>query len=483
MEYEANIGLEVHVQLSTESKIFCGCSTTFGAEPNSHGCPVCLGMPGVLPVLNRKVVEYALKLAVALGCQIQPRSRFLRKSYFYPDLPKNYQISQYQSQSEMPFAIGGHIDIEINGKSKVIRLVRIHMEEDAGKLVHDEEYVSEGSSFFDVNRCGVPLIEIVSYPDMAFPQEAYVYLARLKQVLEYLDISDCNMEEGNIRIDTNISLRPKGSAELGTKTEIKNMNSFRNLQRALEAETLRQTEILRQNDKVMHQTLLWDAPRGVTVPMRSKEFSEDYRYFPEPDLVPVEVSKEWVDQIREEIPELPLERMDRFTGQYGIRDYDAEVLTSTPELGDYYESVVKTGADPKKTSNWVMGDVLKVLNERKIKADEFNVKPERLSELIKMVEVGTINLKIAKAVFEEMAESGKGPEEIVKRKGLTQITDDSQIGRIIDKVIAANDSEVQRYREGQTKLLAFFIGQVMRETKGKADPQLVNQFLRQKLEE
>ena len=482
MDYESVIGLEVHAQLATKSKIFCGCTTEFGGEPNTHGCPVCLGMPGVLPVLNRKVVDYALRMALAVGSEIQPRSRFLRKNYFYPDLPKGYQISQYQSETEPPLAIGGGIEIAVNGTEKTIRLRRIHMEEDAGKSVHDEAYVRENESLVDVNRCGVPLLEIVTEPDIRSPEEAYLYLTKLRQILIYLGICEGNMEEGNVRIDTNISVRPEGSSELGTLAEIKNMNSFRNVLRALEYERERQISLLEDGEHVAHETLQWDPERNVTSPMRSKEDSDDYRYFPEPDLVPVEVDQAWIEEVRTQIPELPEEKRARFVREYGLREYDAEVLATSRDVADYYERCVAEGADPRQASNWVMGDVLRELGERDIEIRAFRVEAGQLAAMIRLIEDGTISGKIAKAVFEEMANTGEDPKTIVEQKGLVQITDEGAISGVVEEILAEHPEEIERYRSGQKKLLGFFVGQVMRATKGKANPKTVNELLRQRLE-
>ncbi len=481
MEYETIIGLEIHAQLSTKSKIFCGCSTQFGDQPNTHGCPVCLGMPGVLPVLNRKAVEYALKMALAAGSEIQPRSRFLRKNYFYPDLPKGYQISQYQSESEPPLATGGGIEIEADGRPKRIRLRRIHMEEDAGKLVHEEEYVPEGESLFDVNRCGVPLIEIVTEPDINSPEEAYQFVSKLRQILVYLGICEGNMEEGNIRIDANISVRPKGSPQLGTRTEIKNMNSLHNLQRALETEMKRQVELLEQGGEVIQQTMTWDAKKETIAPMRSKEESHDYRYFPEPDLVPVEVDKQWLERLEANMPELPTARRRRFVQQYHLPEYDAEVLTASRELAEYYEECVNCGAAPKMASNWVMGEVNRVLNEKKITPEQFSIAPESLAELLQLISDGTLSTKIAKDVFAEMVETGRRAGQIVKEKALVQVTDRGELGKIIDEVLTENSQQKEQYLAGKKQLLGFFVGQVMKKTQGKANPKLANEILLEKL--
>ncbi len=482
VEYETVIGLEVHAQLATKTKIFCGCSSGFGAEPNTHGCPVCLGMPGALPVMNRSVHQLAIRVALAVGSQIQDKSRFLRKNYFYPDLPKGYQISQFQSQDEMPLAVGGGITIEIGEREKEIRLVRIHMEEDAGKLIHDETFVAEDESLFDVNRCGVPLVEIVSEPDISSSEEAYLYLTKLRQILVYTGGSEGNMEEGNIRIDANVSMRPRGAKKLGTKTEIKNMNSFRNTQRALEAESARQIEILAGGGQIQQDTLQFDAETERVVPMRTKEASHDYRYFPEPDLVAMEVDGAWVEKARAQIPELPDAKRARFVLEYGIPQSTAEVLTFGREVADYFEAVVDADADARQASNWVTGDVLRELRARGIGMADFQVRAGQLAEMIRMIGAGTISGKIAKTVFQEMVESGKAPGKIVEERGLIQISDEGALVAVVDRIVAAQPREVERYRGGEQKLLTFFVGQVMKETKGKANPKLVNQLLTERLD-
>jgi len=478
MDYEPVIGLEVHAQLSTESKIFCGCSTRFGAPPNQQTCPVCLGMPGVLPVLNKKAVEFALRAGLATNCKIARRCIFARKNYFYPDLPKGYQISQY----EQPLCYDGFIEIEIDGKIKRIGLIRIHLEEDAGKSVHAEEWVGPDETLVDLNRCGIPLIEIVSAPDINSPREAYLYLIKLKQILQYLEISDCNMEKGSLRCDANISLRPVGSKELGVKTEVKNMNSFHGVERALECEVERQRKILESGGEIVQETLLWDAKENRVVPMRSKEYAHDYRYFPEPDLVPLEVDESWIEEIRKTLPEMPTARRDRFIRDFGLPRYDAEVLTSSKDLADYYEECLKYSNDPKLVANWVMGEVLRFLKEGKMEIKDFPVRPKNLGELLGLIQDGTISGKIAKTVFEEMVKTGGSPKVIVEKKGLVQVTDREQIGRVVEEVLAANPKEVERYLAGKEKLLGFFIGQVMKATKGKANPKVVNEVLRGKLE-
>ncbi len=476
MEYESVIGLEVHAQLLTDSKIFCGCSTKYGSPPNSQTCPVCLGMPGVLPVLNKKAVEYAIKMVLAVGGTVRAESTFARKNYFYPDLPKGYQISQY----EQPLAAGGFIEEESNSGKKKIRIARIHLEEDAGKSVHPEGE-SENETSVDLNRCGVPLIEIVSEPDISSPGEAHLYLTKVRQLVQYLGICSGNMEEGALRCDANVSVRPKGTAKLGVNTEVKNMNSFRAVERALTFEIKRQIDILKKGGTVEKETLLWDEKRQKSTVMRSKEESPDYRYFPEPDLVTLAVSREWIERIKESLPELPDERRRRFAVEYKIPEYDAGVLTSSKELANYYEECVKHHPDPKMVSNWVMGEVLRELNERKVEIEEFRVNPKNLAGLLKEVENGTISGKMAKEMFPEMAQSGRSAAEIISEKGLAQITDEKYVERIVDEVLKESPENVRRYREGEDKLLGFLVGQVMKKTQGKANPKLVNEVLKTKL--
>ncbi|MFH2012542.1 MAG: Asp-tRNA(Asn)/Glu-tRNA(Gln) amidotransferase subunit GatB [Pseudomonadota bacterium] len=474
MEFEVIIGLEVHAQLLTKSKIFCSCSTTFGAEPNNHTCPVCLGMPGVLPVLNKKVVDLALKVASATHCRIASYSRFARKNYFYPDLPKGYQISQY----ELPLAEHGHIEIITDGESKRIGITRVHMEEDAGKLLHDEVERDVSYSYVDLNRTGVPLIEIVSEPDIRTPEEASEYLKNLRSILQYLDVCDGNMEEGSFRCDANISLRPIGQEEFGTKTELKNMNSFKNVQRALEYEIKRQTSILDGGDKVVQETRLWDAAKEVTLSMRGKEDAHDYRYFPDPDLVPLTINDNWIEEVRKKLPELPDEKRVRFVKEYNIPEYDAQVITTSKPLANYYEECVKLYPNPKVVSNWIMGDLLRRLKTDDKEIDKCQVTPELLAKMLKMIEDGTISGKIAKTVFEDMYLTGQPPEKIVEKKGLLQVTDQEELTKVVEKILLENPKEVENYKNGKIKLFSFFVGQVMKETKGKANPGLVNEILK-----
>jgi len=478
VEYEAVIGLEVHAQLNTRSKIFCGCPNSFGAEPNSLVCPVCLGMPGVLPVLNKKAVEYSIKAALALNCSVSLFSVFARKNYFYPDLPKGYQISQF----EEPLSENGFLEIEINGTLKRIGIKRIHMEEDAGKQIHPEGDKEVIESKIDINRCGVPLIEVVSEPDIRSPEEAHLYLKKLKQVLSYLEISDCNMEEGSLRCDANVSVRAKGEKIFGTKTEVKNLNSFKNVERALAFEIKRQINTLAYGGKITHDTLYWDAKSNEARIMRKKEFSDDYRYFPEPDLIPLKIPSHWIQSIKTSLPELPNDKKNRLVNQYDIPPYNAEILIDSQELADYFEACTGHCKDSRTLSNWIIGDVLNILNERKINISEFNITPEHLGSMVALMENKTISGKIAKEVFEEMLKSGKSPVEIVKSKGLVQVSDEAAISEVIDTVLNEKGEELKRYLSGKEKLFGFFIGQVMKKTQGKANPQLLNKLLRTKLD-
>jgi len=466
--------LEVHTQLSTGSKIFCGCSTKFGNAPNTNVCPVCLGHPGVLPVLNHKVVEYTVKMGLATNCRINERSVFARKNYFYPDLPKGYQISQY----EEPICEDGYIVIFFENNSfKKINITRIHMEEDAGKLIHDQGF----DTLVDVNRCGVPLIEIVSEPDMNTATEAYLYLIKIKQIVQYLGICDGNMEEGSLRCDANISVRLKDSKQFGTKAEVKNMNSFRNVEKAINFEIERQIDILEDGGEIIQQTLLWNADLNEAFPMRSKEEAHDYRYFPEPDLMPVIVSEQWKKEISEKMPELPDVRKKRLINKYNLPKYDTEVLTQSKDVADYYEKVIGVTDDYKAASNWIMTDVLKVINEGKINITGFPISPENLGELINLIKDGTISGKIAKEVFPIMLKENENPSFIVKEKNLIQITDYGEIEKIVDSILNKSTSEVKQYLSGKDKVFGFFVGQVMKATKGKANPKVVNKMLKEKL--
>jgi len=475
MNYEAVIGLEVHAQLLTKSKIFCGCSTEFGAPPNTHTCPVCLGMPGVLPVLNRKVVEYTLRMALATNCAVASESRFARKNYFYPDLPKGYQISQYA----LPIAEHGHISIWVNGTKKQIGITRIHMEEDAGKLIHNPH---RPVSMVDFNRTGVPLIEIVSEPDIRTPEEAGAYLRQLRAILRYLDICDGNMEQGSFRCDANVSIRPAGAEALGTRAEVKNMNSFKHVENAVAYEIERQQECLQDGRDVVQETRLWDPDKEVTVSMRGKEEAHDYRYFPDPDLLPLIIDEAWVEEIRSALPELPEDKRQRFIDAHGLPAYDAQLLTGSRPLADYFEACVEAFPEPKIVSNWVMGTLLAKLNAENKTIEESPVSAERLAELLKLITSGVISGKIAKTVFEEMASSGKDPETIVQEKGLVQVTDAGAIAEVVKQVIAEHPKEVSDYKGGKTKLLGYFVGQVMKATRGKANPQIVNELLKKMLD-
>ncbi len=477
-EYEIVIGLEVHAQLLTESKAFCSCSTEFGAEPNSHTCPGCLGLPGALPVLNKKAVEYAVKAGLAMNCSISRFSIFHRKNYFYPDLAKAYQISQ----DDLPFCRDGYVEFQLDGQKRSVGINRIHLEEDAGKLVHAGSIAEASSSFADYNRAGVPLIEIVSEPDMRSPEEARAYLNELKKILEYLKVSDCNMEEGSLRCDANISVRPVGCEELGTKTEIKNLNSFRAVQRALEYEAKRQVQVLEDGGKIVQETRHWDEAKGTTITMRIKEKADDYRYFPDPDLPPVVISDEWIQDIAESLPELPGHKRARFMDEYGLPEQDVEVLTESIAMADFFEACVKAYNKPKIISNWLTVEFLAHLNAAGITLAESKVTPENLAGMLKLIDNGTISGKIAKTVFEEIFQTGKSAEAIVKEKGLVQIADEDALGQIIDKVIEENPGAVSDFKAGKGKAIGFLVGQVMRHTKGRANPQMVNEMLKKKLE-
>ena len=478
MKYEAVIGLEIHCELKTKTKIFCGCATGFGAEQNTHVCPVCLGLPGVLPTVNRRVVEFGIKAGLATNCTINPYSKFDRKNYYYPDLPKNWQTSQY----DLPIAEHGWVDIDVDGKKKRIRLTRIHMEEDAGKLVHSGTTIKDSiTSNVDYNRTGVPLLEIVSEPDMSSAEEARIYMEKIKSIMEYIDVSNCRMEEGNLRADVNVSIRPAGSQELGTRTEMKNINSFKGLVDAIDYEIERQTEVLEDGGHVVQETRTWDPARGITLSMRSKENAHDYRYMPEPDLPPIITSDETIEKYRAELPELPDARRARYEKDYGLGDYDAAMITSTRAMAEYYDAVIATGADPKLAANWMMSDLSKKLNEEGITIEKSPVDAQRLGEMIQLIMKDTISGKIAKKVFTEMWTNPDAPEKIVKDKGLVQITDTGAIESAVDAAIAANPKAVAEYQGGKKKALGALVGQVMKATKGKANPQMVNKMLVEKL--
>ncbi len=468
------IGLEVHAQLLTESKIFCSCSAASVHSPNTNTCPVCMGMPGVLPVLNRKVVDLGIRLGLALGCTIETRNVFARKNYFYPDLPKGYQITQYEN----PLCSNGHLEIEVDGLKKNIGIRRVHMEEDAGKSIHDE---TKPVSYIDFNRAGVPLLEIVTEPDISTTQEAVAYLKELRQILMYLEICDGSMEEGSLRCDANISVMRKGSDRLGTRTELKNMNSFRNVQRALEYEIARQTQRSEAGMDVIQETLLWNASLNKTQPMRSKEESHDYRYFPDPDLIPVFIDDAWIKRIAGTMPELPAAKRRRFVQQYGIRAYDAEQLIQTRSMADYFEQCVSLLNSPKEISNWIMSEIMRVLNEKGIEIQDLKVTPAMLTGLLEFMKNGTISGLMAKEILTKMADTGRGAQEIIKELGLEQVSDEGSLKRIISEIIEANPKEVSQYRAGKHQLLGFFVGEIMKRSKGKANPKVAGELVKELL--
>jgi aspartyl-tRNA(Asn)/glutamyl-tRNA(Gln) amidotransferase subunit B len=476
-EYEAVIGLEVHVQLLTKSKIFCSCSTRFGDPPNSNTCPVCLGLPGALPVLNREAVTMAMKAAMALNCSINPRSRFARKNYFYPDLPKGYQISQYDE----PLSEDGWIELEVNGARRRIGITRVHLEEDAGKSLHEGFADSEEKSHIDLNRTGVPLIEIVSEPDLRSPEEAYDYVTRLKTLMLYLEVSDCNMEEGSLRVDANVSVRPAGAAEFGTKVEVKNLNSFRFLQKALAYEIERLIEVIESGGEVVQETRLYDSREGRTYGMRTKEYAHDYRYFPEPDLLPLVITEDWKEEVRRSLPELPEARKQRFIEEYGLPEHDAAQLTSSKLLANYYEEAARASSEPKLAANWVLSELMYLLKEAGKAIEQSPVSARPLAELVGLIKEGTISGKMGKDILAEMFARGKSAREVMAAKGLEQINDAERIAAVAREIMAANPKQVKQYRGGKTATFGWFVGQVMKATRGQANPQLVQEVLKKEL--
>ena len=479
MKYTTVIGLEVHSELKTKSKAFCSCSTEFGCEPNTHVCPVCLGMPGALPVLNKQVVEFAIRAGLAVDCEIKKFNKFDRKNYFYPDLSKNYQISQF----DKPICEGGHIDIEVDGQTKRIGITRIHMEEDAGKLIHSGATIkTSDSSAVDYNRAGVPLIEIVSEPDMRSSAEARAYLEKLKAILEYTEVSDCKMQEGSLRCDANISVMPEGATEFGTRAEIKNLNSFRALERAIEYEIQRQIQLVEDGGTVVQETRTWDDGKGVTLSMRSKEEAHDYRYFPEPDLVPVEIDDAWIARVKSELPELPAARKARLMQEKGLVDYDAENIVSTKAMAEYFDEAAKHTEDSKGIANWLLGDVSAYLNSENIAIEQFPITPANLGEMVNLINKGVLSSKLAKKVFAEMLKTGKTPQALVKELGLEQISDEGAIVKIVEETLAENPQSIIDYKAGKDRALGFLVGQIMKKSRGKANPEMVNNLLKERMQ-
>ncbi|MBQ7668575.1 MAG: Asp-tRNA(Asn)/Glu-tRNA(Gln) amidotransferase subunit GatB [Clostridia bacterium] len=470
MEYESVIGLEIHAELSTKTKIFCSCTTEFGGDVNTHCCPICTGMPGTLPMLNKKVVEYAVKAGLAMNCTISKFSKQDRKNYFYPDLPKAYQISQY----DLPLCKNGYLDIEVDGATKRIGITRIHIEEDAGKLLHN---AWGNGTLVDMNRCGVPLIEIVTEPDMRSAKEAHALLEKIKTILQYIDVSDCKMQEGSLRCDVNVSIMPKGSTTFGQRTEMKNLNSFSATEKAINFEIERQKEVVEAGGKITQETRRWDDETSSSYSMRSKENAQDYRYFPEPDLLPIVLDDEYIEGIRTSLPELPDKKYARYIESYKLPEYDANLLTASKDLSEYFDKAVNLGATPKAVSNWILGDISKVLNEESITINEFKITPEKLVELISEIEKGTISNTAAKSVFEVLLTEDKTVEEIIKEKGLAQVNDESAIKEMVERVIANNQKSVEDYKKGKTNAVGYLVGQVMKESRGSANPQIINKLI------
>lgn len=476
-DYEVVVGLEVHAELKTETKIFCSCSTAFGAEPNTQTCPICAGFPGALPVLNKKVVDLAITTGLALNCEIPEICKFDRKNYFYPDNPKAYQISQF----DRPVCINGYLDIDVAGKKKRIGINRAHMEEDAGKLVHQGDITTTPFSWVDLNRCGIPLLEIVSEPDMRSAQEARAYLEKLRAILLFANVSDCKMQEGSLRCDANVSVRPVGQVEFGIRTEVKNLNSFRALERAIEYEAQRHIEAIEDGEELVQETRTWDEEKQLTRAMRSKEEAEDYRYFPEPDLPPLQISREWVNSIRSTLPELPEQAQKRLVEEYGLPEYDAQILTLTPDSLDFFDQCLQQYPDAKVISNWMMGEFNRLLNQNNMEIGESKVTAAGIAQMLKAIDEGTISGKMGKKVFEEMFATGKSPAVIIEEKGLVQISDEGTLLKLIDEIIKTNPKVVEDYKSGKDKAFGFFVGQIMKATKGQANPALVNKLLKDRL--
>lgn len=478
MKYEAVIGLEIHAQMLTDSKIFCGCSTKFGSEPNTQTCPVCIGMPGLLPVLNKKAIEFSIKIGLATHCKISSYSRFARKNYFYPDLPKGYQISQY----ELPICEHGFIEICVDAEIKKVGITRIHMEEDAGKNIHESASGGAGNySFVDLNRAGIPLMEIVTEPDIRTPKEAAEYMEKLRELVRWIGVCDGDMEEGSLRCDANVSVRPVGQKEYGTKAEVKNINSFKFVEKALEYEIKRQIKVIEDGGKIIQETRLWDSDKGITESMRTKEEAHDYRYFPDPDLVPITVEQKWIDELKASLPELPDAKRKRFVSEYGLPQYDADLLTEEKSIAEYFEEAVKLGGNPKIVANWIITNIFKHLKEEDKEITEILFTPKHLVNVLSLIGAGRTSTTMAKTIIlDEVFKSGKMPEVIVKERGLVQISDSSEIEKAADEVILKNPKEVERFKAGDEKLLGFFVGQIMKLTKDKANPQIVNEIVKKK---